>query len=296
MVYGKYLLIAVILLISFINCKETERGIQAETVALEIYFKGPCSRVNKVINTIRVSSHRECDKCLPISLSPGNPDNNDLNSHILCTDMGVGGHISLVRIVEVFSGTDDTVEVPADSFILSIESEVPFKVKGNVTYMAKPLCLINEDFCTTTTIVGRCIERILHENEDFDIDGFYDNAVVERIYILQPGQDIQSCNSSTTCCPYVSTDTSTSICKLQQRVDGRLGSQTDFSDSIPIEHHHFEHEDHHNDNHLNNDHHNDNHHDDHHQHHDTHHNDNHHNDNHHNDEHHNDHDNDLDDY
>eukprot|EP01091_Cochliopodium_minus_P012851 TRINITY_DN39_c0_g1_i1.p1 TRINITY_DN39_c0_g1~~TRINITY_DN39_c0_g1_i1.p1 ORF type:complete len:321 (+),score=50.64 TRINITY_DN39_c0_g1_i1:56-1018(+) len=278
MLNGKYLLIAIILLIAQINlikCEEVirtvanERGVVDEVIALEIYFKGPCSRVNEVLRTVRISSHQSSETCLPITLSPGNPDKDDLNADVRCTDIGYGGHISLVRIFEVYAGSDDTVRIPTGEYIFSIASEVPWKVKGNATYMARPQCFINHGVCRNVSIVSRCNERILRENEDFDRDGYVDNQVVERVYILQEGHNIQSCNTSTTCCPYVST-ASTGICGVQSLVNGHLNDYVDFSNSIPYtEHHHFHddnnhHGNHHNDNNNNNNYGNDiNHHNDH---------------------------------
>jgi len=260
------LLIALVLLIvqfSFINC--FERGIDAESTVLEIYFKASCSRVNEVLKTIRVSSHRNCDKCLPISLLPGNPDNNDLNSHTLCTDIDFDGHKrSLVRIVEVFSGTNETAPLPDGiTYILSLRSEFAFKVKGDVTYMFRPHCFVERDVCNRSiAIVSKCDNRVPNIDDDFDREGFLENGQ-ERIYILQSGQVIESCNTTSTCCPYVSTEDN-GICKLTRpRRPNEHQEEHHHNDNNHDDNHHNDHNDDHHHKEHHNDHNNDNHHDDH---------------------------------
>ena len=190
---------------SSIYC-QSQRGINPEAVALEILFKGKCSQVKKVISSIRISSHDNNSTCLPISPVTPNDDFNDLSFHHLCRNIDYHGRKSLLRLVEIFNGTYDNPLPAGYSYIISLVSPIPFKVKASVEYVFAPRCTYHPDFCTNVTVVTACKERPINIDDDVDEKGFVLNEK-ERIYVLFPGQTIQSCkNDNSVCCSYITPD------------------------------------------------------------------------------------------
>jgi len=199
-----------------IDSKQVKRAVVDETVAMEIYFKGSCHKINDIVKTITVSSHDVTDTCLPISLTPPlHLDRNDLNFHVLCTDLA--GKRSLLRIVEVFAGNDDTATfAPGQSYILALKSLIPFKVNiPGVSYQYRPKCIYETDICDpTVSVVSKCRERPVIPDDDIDENGFVE--AIRRVYVILPGQSIHSCVNNGVCCPYINT-TSAGICKFYNR-------------------------------------------------------------------------------
>jgi len=213
-----------------------------------------------------VSSINTVDTCLPISLTPPFSDINDLNYHVLCTN--IGPRRSLLRLVEIFNGADDSSTfAPGKSYILSLRSGIPFKVNTTgVSYQYRPRCVYETDVCSPAdSIVSKCQERPVIADDDIDEDGYVE--AIRRVYVLLPGQTINSCKTNNVCCPYITTSTATGICRFFNK---------SLTHGDPWVHHHGDdhhgHDDHH---HNNNDHHNDgdndaddHHHDNDHHHHD----------------------------
>ena len=189
-----------------IYCQASQRGIRPEAVALEIFFKGKCSEIQEIVKSIRISSHDNNSTCLPLS-SPQNVDFNELSFHHLCTNIDYRGRVSLLRLVEIFNGTYDNPLPAGYSYIISLVSPIPFKVKyAGVRYVLLPTCSFLNDICTPSKyVVTNCIDREVDAHST-DVQGFVLNKK-ERIYVIFPEQTIQTCvNDNGVCCSYITPD------------------------------------------------------------------------------------------
>eukprot|EP01091_Cochliopodium_minus_P005470 TRINITY_DN15388_c0_g1_i1.p1 TRINITY_DN15388_c0_g1~~TRINITY_DN15388_c0_g1_i1.p1 ORF type:complete len:213 (+),score=33.35 TRINITY_DN15388_c0_g1_i1:80-718(+) len=177
-----------------------------EPVALELEFAGSCAQFQTNWNSIQVSLYQS-PSCLPIDLnSPLLDDNNDVNADVHCVNINHGQR-SLVRFVEVYTGTDDTQTLAPGSYIISLVSNIPFRAKGiDITYITRPTCTIAADFCQPhPLIIDTCTNNVVV------LDNGFVN-IPERVYFFPSTQIVRGCFDSTSaCCPYIS-KTAPTIC------------------------------------------------------------------------------------
>ena len=179
-----------------------ERSIMHEAVALELEFHGSCAQFYTFQSTIQISSFTS-PGCLPIQNSTVKPndDLNNLNSHVLCTNI-LHGKKSIVRFVEIFSGTDDSATLaPGTTYIISLISSLKFRVLSSAyTYLRRPTCQTSVDFCNPATyIINTCEDHNLILNH-----GYADTT--DRVYLVPQALTVYGCATSPgVCCSYIAT-------------------------------------------------------------------------------------------
>jgi len=124
-----------------------------------------------------------------------NPDTNDRNAHVLCTDQGENQ--SIFRFVEIFNIDENETPAPGDKFIVSWINALPFVERSRkYTYMRRPSCSVKKDECSNTQIVNGC-----NDNAVLLDDGFVKSR--DRIYFIPPNTEVHGCKFNGACCPYV---------------------------------------------------------------------------------------------
>jgi len=121
-------------------------------------------------------------------------DLNQLNADLICTD--IGPNRAQIDFVEIY---DPAVpDVPVPTFIISFATNAPYKATaGGVSYLRRPSCQIDQDFCSTTDYVKSCTENLVQFSNGFVISQ-------DTVYIIPGGSQYVGCSSADdSCCSYV---------------------------------------------------------------------------------------------
>jgi hypothetical protein len=228
--------------------KNSGRTTSPETVDFQLIYLGSCEQFQS-ISPISVSSLTG-DGCLPASSSTQFTANDDLTADVLRTN--IGKDRCQIDFVEIFVTSESSPYV--GGFAISFTPNAPFKAIGGATYVRRPNCTTQKDYCSTTNYVLSCTDNFAQIQNGFVVSNDY-------IFIIPNQQSAVGCATGiNACCPYVNSNN----CPYTAPT-GTLTFNWDRLHQDEDDDHHHEHNHDNHDNHDNhhNDHH-DNHHDDHH--------------------------------
>jgi len=191
-----------LLLVLFIVCalggiqrmnKNSGRTAVPETVDFQLLYLGTCDQFYST-GDVHVSDITSLLGCLPINATTGTPDRDDLTAHVLCTNIGPGR--AQIDFVEIFRAVDD--DFPSNAFVISFIPNRPFKaVSGGVTYLRRPSCTTNKDYCSNTNYVHTCTENAAAMRNGFVVSN-------DLVYIVPNGQSAVGCGLGiNSCCVYL---------------------------------------------------------------------------------------------
>jgi hypothetical protein len=242
--------------------KNSGRTSTPETVDFQLIYLGSCEQFQS-ISPISVSSLN--GGCLPASPSLTSfTANDDLTADVLRTN--IGKDRCQIDFVEIFISTESSPYV--GGFAISFTPNAPFKAVGGATYVRRPSCTTQKDFCSTTNYVQTCTDNFAQLQNGYVVSNDYIFIIPNQQSAVGCATGVNACCQyvNSTYCPYTAPTGTLSFNweKLHQDQD-----DDDDHEDHHEEHHEEHHDDHHNDHHDN---HHDNHHNDHHDnHHEDHH-------------------------
>ena len=175
---------------------------------LEIEFLGSCKEFRHM-GPISVNKFSNGD-CLPISLAPGNIDEDSLQSYVSCKNKGHGR--SLISFNEVY-GNDPTDFIR--DIVVSFKPSRPFRAKnykGPANYFRRPRCEVTANYCDHRELaVSHCGDVPVQTQDGYVI-------TKDIIYIVPNKMNFNSCEQ-TSCCIYIGTHENAGICPNQPSGD-----------------------------------------------------------------------------
>jgi len=172
---------------------KNKRAITNEDVAFQLVYLGSCSKFFSIPSFI--ITKKTITNCLPISNAAPYIDSSDLNADVLCTDIGPNrAQIDFVEIYDPLVGHD----TPVTDFIMIFASNAPYKASSTgVSYLRRPSCEIDQDYCSTTDYIKSCTENVVQISNGFVISK-------DTVYIIPDGSLYVGCAvADSSCCSYI---------------------------------------------------------------------------------------------
>lgn len=171
----------------------SKRILTTEDVAFQFIYLGSCSKFFSIPSII--ISRKTSDNCLPITAAAPYSDFSTLDADVLCTDTGPNrAQIDFVEIYDPLVGHD----TPVSDFIISFATNAPYKASSvGVSYLRRPSCEIDQDYCSTTDYVRSCTENIVQMSNGFVVSK-------DVVYVIPGGSTFVGCSvAESTCCSYI---------------------------------------------------------------------------------------------
>jgi len=175
--------------------KMSGRTTVPETVDISLLYLGSCEEFNPLHHHIKISSLQNGNPtfCLPISDTPNFLSTDDLKADVMCTN--IGKNRAQIDFVEIYQTTES---VPyTGGYAISFIPNAPFKALSSVSYLRKPSCTTQKDFCSTTNYVLSCTDNSVVFEKGFVISK-------DEIFIVPSGSVVVGCaQTANSCCGYV---------------------------------------------------------------------------------------------
>lgn len=185
------LLLVVFCLFSSISAeKKQKKDIGDFPLVLE--YLGSCDQFNTVDYPQLYASNFEQGSCLPIKLEDDFPDDAELTTTYVCTQVSEGK--ALIHFISI--GTTNT------KWAISFKPSNPFRALGENRYARRPSCEVAKDYRTTFDFVYSCSDNYVELKGAYVINS-------DRIYIFPPDVSPSTCITQvagvTQACPYINT-------------------------------------------------------------------------------------------
>ena len=167
------------------------RTTSPETVDFQLIYLGSCDQFY-AISRVAISILNTA--CLPINDTQPFLENDDLSADVLCTNIGPGR--SQIDFVEIYQFNDTTPYT--GGFAISFVPNAPFRaISGGVSYVRRPTCTTQKDFCSATNYVHTCQDNVAEMRKGFVISN-------DLVFIIPASYSAVGCGSAiNSCCSYL---------------------------------------------------------------------------------------------